>query len=128
VELRVTGDAVDLPPGIDLSAYRIVQEALTNTLKHSPGARARVTVAYEPNEIVLSVEDDGEGPRDDYELGGAGGGHGLAGMRERAAVYGGVVQAGRGSDGGFAVRARLPTRPLVPGGELSPTTTQEVPA
>jgi hypothetical protein len=49
-------------------------------------------------------------------------------MRERAAVYGGVVQAGRGSDGGFAVRARLPTRPLVPGGELSPTTTQEVPA
>ena len=128
VELRVTGDAVELPAGIDLAAYRIVQEALTNTLKHSPGARARVTVAYEPNEIVLSVEDDGEGPRDDYELGGAGGGHGLVGMRERAAVYGGVVQAGRGPDGGFAVRARLPTRPLVPGGELSPTTTQEVPA
>jgi signal transduction histidine kinase len=128
VELRVTGDAVELPAGIDLAAYRIVQEALTNTLKHSPGARARVTVAYEPNEIVLSVEDDGEGPRDDYELGGAGGGHGLVGMRERAAVYGGFVQAGRGSDGGFAVRARLPTRPLLPGGELSPTTTQEVPA
>ncbi len=128
VELRVTGDAVELPAGIDLAAYRIVQEALTNALKHSPGARARVTVAYEPNEIVLSVEDDGEGPRDDYELGGAGGGHGLVGMRERAAVYGGVVQAGRGPDGGFAVRARLPTRPLVPGGELSSTTTQEVPA
>ena len=128
VELRVSGDAVELPAGIDLAAYRIVQEALTNALKHSPGARARVTVAYEPNEIVLSVEDDGEGPRDDYELGGAGGGHGLVGMRERAAVYGGVVQAGRGPDGGFAVRARLPTRPLVPGGELSSTTTQEVPA
>jgi signal transduction histidine kinase len=114
VELRVSGDAVELPAGIDLAAYRIVQEALTNTLKHSPGARARVTVAYEPNEIVLSVEDDGEGPRDEHELGGAGGGHGLVGMRERAAVYGGVVQAGREPDGGFAVRARLPTRPLVP--------------
>ena len=128
VELRLTGDPVELPAGIDLAAYRIVQEALTNTLKHSPGARTRVTVAYEPNEIVLGVEDDGDGPRDDHELGEAGGGHGLVGMRERAAVYGGVVQAGRGPDGGFAVRARLPTRPLVPGGELSRTTTEEVPA
>jgi len=114
VELRVTGDPVELPAGIDLAAYRILQEALTNTLKHSPGARARVTVAYEPNELVLSVEDDGEGPRDDHELGGAGGGHGLVGMRERAAVYGGIVQAGQEPNGGFAVRARLPTRPLVP--------------
>jgi signal transduction histidine kinase len=114
VELRVTGDSVELPAGIDLAAYRIVQEALTNTLKHSAGASARVTVAYEPNELVLSVEDDGEGTREGYELGDAGGGHGLAGMRERAAVYGGVVQAGREPGGGFAVRARLPTRPLVP--------------
>ena len=73
-----------------------------------------MTVAYEPNEVVLSVEDDGEGPRDGYELGEAGGGHGLVGMRERAAVYGGIVQAGPGSNGGFAVRARLPTRLLVP--------------
>jgi signal transduction histidine kinase len=126
VELRVTGDPVELPAGIDLAGYRIVQEALTNTLKHSGGARALVTVAYEPNEVVLSVEDDGEGPREAYELGEAGGGHGLVGMRERAAVYGGVVQAGRRRGGGFAVRARLPTRPLVPGGELS--TTQGVPA
>jgi signal transduction histidine kinase len=114
VELRVTGDPVELPGGIDLAAYRIVQEALTNTLKHSAGARARVTVSYEPGEVVLSIEDDGEGPRAGYELGDAGGGHGLVGMRERAAVYGGVVQAGREPDGGFAVRARLPTRPLVP--------------
>jgi signal transduction histidine kinase len=114
VELRVTGDPVELPGGIDLAAYRIVQEALTNALKHSPGARARVTVAWEPNELVLSVEDDGKGPRDDYELGEAGGGHGLVGMRERAAVHGGIVQAGREPDGGFAVRARLPTRPMVP--------------
>ena len=128
VELRVTGDPVELPAGIDLAAYRIVQEALTNTLKHSPGARTCVTVAYEPNEIVLGVEDDGHGPREDHELGDAGGGHGLVGMRERAAVYGGVVQAGRGPDGGFAVRARLPTRALVPGGEPAGTTTEEVPA
>ena len=128
VELRVSGDPVELPAGIDLAAYRIVQEALTNTLKHAPGARTCVTVAYEPNELVLSVEDDADGPRDDHELGDAGGGHGLVGMRERAAVYGGVVQAGRGRDGGFAVRARLPTRPLVPGGELGRPTTEEVPA
>jgi len=114
VELRVTGDPVELPGGIDLAAYRIVQEALTNALKHSPGARARVTVAWEPNELVMSVEDDGKGPRDDYELGEAGGGHGLVGMRERAAVHGGIVQAGREPDGGFAVRARLPTSPMVP--------------
>ena len=119
VELRVTGDPVELPGGIDLAAYRIVQEALTNTLKHSAGARARVTVSYEPGEVALSIEDDGEGAREDYELGDTGGGHGLAGMRERAAVYGGVVQAGRARSGGFAVRARLPTRALVPGGELS---------
>jgi len=127
VELRVTGDPVALPAGIDLAAYRIVQEALTNTLKHSAGASARVTVAYEPNEVVLSVEDDGERTREGYELGDAGGGHGLAGMRERAAIYGGVVQAGR-ARGGFAVRARLPTRPLVPGGELSGNVAREVPA
>jgi signal transduction histidine kinase len=128
VELRVSGDAVELPPGVDLTAYRIVQEALTNALKHSPAAHARVTVSYEPNEVVLSVEDDGQGPRDDYELGEAGGGHGLVGMRERVAVYGGVVQAGRASSGGFAVRARLPTRPLVPGGALSGRGMEEVPA
>jgi len=128
VELRVTGDPVELPAGIDLAAYRILQEALTNTLKHSAGAHARVTVSYEPNEVVLSIEDDGEGPRDGYELGDAGGGHGLVGMRERVAVYGGVVQAGRRRGGGFAVRARLPTRPLVPGGELSATGTPGVPA
>jgi signal transduction histidine kinase len=119
VELRVSGDPVALPAGIDLAAYRIVQEALTNTLKHAGDARATVTVAYEPNELVLSIEDDGEGMRDGYELSEAGGGHGLVGMRERAALYGGIVQAGRRRGGGFAVHARLPTRPLVPGAELA---------
>ena len=119
VELRVHGDPVDLPAGIDLTAYRIIQEALTNTLKHAGSAHATVTISYEPNEVSLSVEDDGEGPREGHELGEAGGGHGIVGMRERAALYGGIVQAGRRRGGGFAVRARLPTRPLVPGAVLS---------
>ena len=127
VELRVVGDPVPLPPGIDLTAYRIVQEALTNALKHAGSGLASVTVAYEPNEVVLVVEDDGEGPREADELSEAGGGHGLVGMRERAALYGGLVQAGRRRGGGFAVRARLPTRPLVPGAELS-SAPNEVPA
>jgi signal transduction histidine kinase len=128
VELRVSGEPVGLPAGIDLTAYRIVQESLTNALKHAGSARARVTVIYEPNEVVLSIEDDGEGPREGYDLSEAGGGHGLVGMRERAALYGGIVQAGRRRGGGFAVRARLPTRPLVPGAELSSTSTGKVPA
>jgi signal transduction histidine kinase len=119
VELRVVGDPVALPAGIDLTAYRIVQEALTNALKHAGSARASVTVSYEPNEVVLSIEDDGEGPREGFELGELGGGHGLVGMRERAALYGGLVQAGRRRGGGFAVHARLPTRALVPDAELS---------
>ena len=121
VELRTLGDPVALPPGIDLTAYRIVQEALTNSLKHAGSANASVTISYEPNEVVISVEDDGEGPREDYELSDSGGGHGLVGMRERAELYGGLVQTGRRRGGGFAVRARLPTRPLVPGAELSGT-------
>jgi signal transduction histidine kinase len=128
VELRVSGEPVALPTGIDLAAYRIVQEALTNTLKHAGDAQATVTVAYEPNELVLGIDDDGEGPRDGYELSESGGGHGLVGMRERAALYGGVVQAGRRRGGGFAVRARLPTRPLVPGAELSGRGAGKVPA
>jgi len=128
VELRVSGDPVALPAGIDLAAYRIVQEALTNAIKYAGSANARVTVAYEPNEVALSIEDDGEGPRDRFELEEAGGGHGLVGMRERAALYGGIVQAGRRRGGGFAVRARLPTRPLVPGAELKGAGTGKVPA
>ena len=128
VELRVVGTPVELPPGIGLTAYRIVQEALTNTLKHAGSARASVTVSYEPNEVVIAVEDDGEGRRDGDGLSETGGGHGLEGMRERAALYGGLLQAGRRRGGGFAVRARLPSRPLVPGSELSGTTGRRVPA
>jgi signal transduction histidine kinase len=119
VELLVEGEPVELPAGVDLTAYRVVQEALTNSLKHAGSTRAEVTVSYEPNELVLSIEDDGMGAPADDGLGGLGGGHGLAGMRERVELYGGLLQAGRRRGGGFAVRARLPTRPLVPGAQLS---------
>jgi signal transduction histidine kinase len=120
VHVHVEGDRVKLPTGVDLTAYRVVQEALTNTLKHGGGAQASVTVSYEPNEIVVSIEDDGVAAGDArMELGELGGGHGLVGMRERVGLYGGLLQAGSRPGGGFAVRARLPTRPLVPGAQLS---------
>jgi signal transduction histidine kinase len=108
VEVRVEGTPLELRPGADMAAYRVVQEALTNTLKHARGARATVIVRYEPGDVVLEVLDDGAGsgpngaPLD-------GGGHGLVGMRERVALYGGRLEAGRLDGGGFAVRARLPT-------------------
>jgi signal transduction histidine kinase len=122
VHVHVEGDRVRLPAGVDLTAYRVVQEALTNTLKHGGRAQASVTVSYEPNEVVLSIEDDGVGTGGSGdELGELGGGHGLVGMRERVALYGGLLQAGPRDNGGFAVRARLPTRPLVPGATLTRT-------
>jgi signal transduction histidine kinase len=120
VHVHVDGERVRLPAGVDRTAYRVVQEALTNTLKHGGRAQASVTVSYEPNEIVLSIEDDGVGADGSRgELGELGGGHGLVGMRERVELYGGLLQAGSRPGGGFAVRARLPTRPLVPGAELA---------
>ena len=117
VDLRIDGEPVPLPAGVDLTAYRVVQEALTNALKHAGADSATVTVSYEPNEVAITVEDDGEGLSPE-RLSNLGGGHGLAGMEERVALYGGLLQAGRRRGGGFAVRARLPTRPLVPGAEL----------
>ena len=111
VRLQIEGEPVELPTGVDLTAYRVVQEALTNTLKYAGNARATVRISYEPNELVLCVEDDGG------ESGAAvaeGGGYGLVGMRERVAVYGGVLQAGPQDGAGYAVRVRLPTQPLVP--------------
>jgi len=102
VELRVEGEAAPLPPGVDLSAYRIVQEALTNTLKHAGPANALVTIRYRNDEVELEITDDGAGTGN-----GGGSGQGLIGMRERAAVYGGVFESGE-HDGGYRVRARLP--------------------
>jgi signal transduction histidine kinase len=109
VELRVDGAARAVPTGVDVSAYRIIQEALTNTMKHAgPGARARVSVTYGFTELILSATDDGV-------PGSAGpGGHGLRGMRERAALLGGSVTAGPAPDGGYVVRAQFPLEPAGP--------------
>jgi signal transduction histidine kinase len=110
VRVKVEGKPVPLPAGVDVTAYRVVQEALTNTIKHAGAAHAEVTVRYEPWELVVEVEDDGTGAEPDSDgLGATGGGHGLVGMRERVQVYGGKLQAGARRGGGYAVRARLPT-------------------
>ena len=108
VEAVVEGSPRPLPPGVDLSAYRIVQEALTNALRHAGGASARVVVRYEPDAVELEVADDGPGPPEDPE---ASGGHGLIGMRERVQLFGGELEAGPRPGGGFLLRARLPSEP-----------------
>ena len=108
VELRIEGDRRDLPPGVDLAAYRVIQEALTNSLKHAGPARADVLVRYSPAMLMLEITDDGVGPNGGETAAAPGGGHGLVGMRERVALYGGELEAGRRRGGGFAVRARLP--------------------
>jgi len=105
VELRIEGEPADLSAGIGLTAYRIVQEALTNTLKHAGRAHARVVVRYGEDDVELEISDDGH-PKQTPAVNGSG--HGLVGMRERVAVYGGEVTAGPREGGGFAVRARLP--------------------
>ena len=103
VELRVEGDTVQLPAGVDLTAYRLVQEGLTNAIKHSRATRAEVLVHYRDGQIELVVSDDGPGGG-----GGDRGGHGLVGMRERVSVYGGDLEAGPRPEGGYRLRARLP--------------------
>jgi signal transduction histidine kinase len=85
----------------------VVQEALTNVLKHAPGARAEVRLTYEPHQVTVSVMDDGQGVIPDRVR--TGGGHGLLGMRERAKLYGGQISIGPQEQGGFAVRLTLPT-------------------
>jgi len=106
VELRVEGERRELPVGIELSAYRIVQEALTNALKHAGEARAAVHVRYGVDSLELEIVDDGTGAPAPVSSGG----HGLVGMRERVALYGGRLDAGRRPSGGFAVRVLLPIR------------------
>jgi signal transduction histidine kinase len=105
VQLEVAGKARPLPVGIELSAYRIVQEALTNALKHAGDARALVRVTYGEDSLALEVEDDGEAAA---AARAPSGGHGLVGMRERVALYGGRLHAGRRAEGGFVVRVQLP--------------------
>ena len=105
VELTVDGEPADLPSGLDLSAYRIIQEALTNTLKHAGPARARVAVTYGADAVDLEVLDDGGGSANGN---GAAGGHGLVGMRERVALFDGSLETGARPEGGYRVHARLP--------------------
>ena len=107
VELTVRGERSELPAGIDLAAYRVVQEALTNTVKHARARRAAVAVTYGRDELELCVADDGAGPSGE-EAAVPSGGHGLVGMRERVTLYGGELVAGERDGGGFEVRVRFP--------------------
>ncbi len=101
--LKVNGEKRRLSAAVDLSAYRIIQEAITNVLKHANASRVEVAIDYEKEGIVLTVSDNGSGPSD-----GHGGGHGLIGMRERVALFGGKMGTGSTPLGGFTVHARLP--------------------
>jgi signal transduction histidine kinase len=103
VDLTTEGNERQLPVGIDLSAYRIVQEALTNTLKHAHASRAQVVLRYADDELAIDVTDDGRGPTSNGDQG-----QGLIGMRERVSLYDGDLTAGPRPEGGFAVAARFP--------------------
>jgi signal transduction histidine kinase len=103
VELEVAGAPRELPPGVDLAAYRVVQEALTNALKYAGPAHAWVAINWGDEQLELEIANDGKGDGD-----GQGGGHGLAGMRERVSLYGGIIESGARDGGGYVVRARLP--------------------
>ena len=103
VELHIEGEPRRLPRAIDLSAYRIVQEGLTNALKHARAGQADVTVRYAPDEVQIVVRDDGDGASPGHDPG-----YGLAGMHERVKIYGGEMSAGRANGGGFVLRTRLP--------------------
>jgi signal transduction histidine kinase len=103
VNLRVEGNSFELPPGVDLTAYRLVQEGLTNAVKHARATQAEVVVHYGDGEIEVIVSDNGTGVGN-----GDGGGHGLVGMRERVSVYGGELDAGPQRGGGYRLRAKLP--------------------
>ena len=111
VELTETGAPRALSHGLDLSAYRIVQESLTNTLKHAGATRAAVRLAWSDDQLEIEVRDDGQGAQrrnGQAARAGSGTGHGLLGMRERAALHGGRLEAGSLPQGGYAVRARFP--------------------
>ena len=106
VEVHVAGEPHKLPTSLDLTAYRIVQEALTNALKHAGPARARVAISYLADKLELDIVDDGRGPGDDGHV--AGSGRGLIGMRERVSLFGGELDVGPATEGGFRVHASLP--------------------
>jgi signal transduction histidine kinase len=109
VRLHREGDPFPLPPAIDLSAYRIIQEGLTNVLKHAQASRAEVTVRYGSDEVQIEVRDDGRGTSTTDGLG-----HGLVGMRERVKIYGGEMTTGSAAGGGFILSTRLPVSAEAP--------------
>jgi len=115
VNLVISGDPAALPAAVDVSVYRIVQEALTNVLKHAGPARADVMVGSAKEAVTIEITDNGTGAPGDQSLDG---GHGLAGMRERVAIFGGELCTGPRPGGGFAVRARLPIGDGLPRAEL----------
>jgi signal transduction histidine kinase len=104
IRLIMQGKAVPLPAGIDLAAYRIVQEALTNARRHAPGSDVDVEVTFGENELRLRIRDYGPGPSEDLVAG-----HGIVGMRDRTAIAGGTFACGAAEGGGFAVDVQLPT-------------------
>jgi signal transduction histidine kinase len=109
VALTISGDVIPLPPGLDLNAYRIIQESLTNVLKHGgPSARATVSMEYLPDELRIEVVDDGRGAAEAL-VSANGSGQGLVGMRQRADLFGGTIEAGPKPGGGYRVVARLPS-------------------
>ncbi len=103
VDVQIEGEPTPLPPGLDLTAYRLVQEGLTNAIKHARASKANVLVRYGDGEVEILVTDDGSG-----DGGGDSGGHGLVGMQERVSVYGGELESGPLPEGGYGLRARLP--------------------
>jgi signal transduction histidine kinase len=117
--VEVTGDPRRLPAAVDLTAYRVVQEALTNTLRHAGPAQATVRLLYGPVELHVEVSDDGRGPTGPGSSGTDG--NGLRGMRERAEAVGGQVRAGPGDSGGFVVRAVLPYGPVAQPASSAPS-------
>jgi signal transduction histidine kinase len=108
VDLAIRGDRRTLPAGIELSVYRVVQESLTNVLKHAGATNARVVLDYGDRELTVEIADDGH-----IAAGPATGGTGVAGMRERVSLCGGEFDAGRGA-AGFTVRARIPIAAVAP--------------
>jgi signal transduction histidine kinase len=121
VELSVTGTKRGLPPGADLAAYRVVQEALTNVIKHAAGARAKVRIEYRAHDLVIDVSNGAGGSGSPA----GGSGRGLIGLRERIAIYGGSLDVGPRPGGGWRVRATIP---LEPSGQPAPVSYESAPA
>ena len=118
MDLAVTGTGRPLPPGVELCADRVVQEALPNALRHAGPAHARVELRYGAHDLTVRITDDGQGAIPARVP--AGGGHGLIGMRERAKLYGGTIAVGPRSEGGYEVLLTLPTSAAERGGTGSP--------